>query len=93
MRREGGAAELGRLSLATAEGDIVGPPRKCMFNWRKLLSEARDAYKVLLQDSLLCMMESAMLSARGDPQNQQSRPGDTEKQPPLVPNPLSGGYN
>lgn len=46
--RKGGGAGLGRLSLATAEGDSVGLSEGAWFNWRKLLSEARDADRVLL---------------------------------------------
>lgn len=53
MGREGGGAKLGGLSLAKAEGDIMGLPR-CMFNWRKLLSKAKDVWEVLLQDGLMC---------------------------------------
>lgn len=41
----------------------------------------------------MCSQESAMLSAREDPKNQPSRPGDAEKQLLLVPNPVSIGFN
>lgn len=92
MGREGGGAELGRLSLATAKVDIMGRQR-CMCNWRKLLSEAKDVWEVLLQGSLVCSWESAMLSARGDPPNYPSEPGDREEHLPLVLNPVSVGHN
>lgn len=54
MGQEGGGAELGRLSLATAKGDIMRCQR-CVCNWRKLLSEAKDVWEVLLQGSLVFM--------------------------------------